>query len=181
MQRCARTRRKRAHLRCLTKIQIRVNKNQENAFFGDFWIDTKKVILFTFSKQAKNYESSKTEYSNSTPFINRLTPLNFFLGSWNFFKGLKGEVPPKNFDFFLLLSYGNRLTWIYSLKQWIFHSKFNEEDARRRFCPPPLNRVKVTFSKLIQFLKMFIDLCKIAITLPQTNASKLFKDYSKNY
>ena len=42
------------------------------------------------------YESSKTEYSDSTSLINRLTPL-FFLGVWNFFKGLKGGLPPNFF------------------------------------------------------------------------------------
>ena len=57
MQRCARTRRKRAHLQCLTKIQIRVNKNQENAFFGDFWIDIKKSYFINFFKTGKNIMS----------------------------------------------------------------------------------------------------------------------------
>ena len=36
-----------------TTIKIQVNKNQENAFFGHFWIDTKKVTLSTFVNQAK--------------------------------------------------------------------------------------------------------------------------------
>ena len=31
---------------------------------------------------------------------------------------------------------------------WLFLSKFNEEDARRRFCPPPLNRVKAAYFKI---------------------------------
>ena len=42
-----------AHSRCLKKIQKLVNKNQENAFFGHFWKDSKKGILFTFVNQAK--------------------------------------------------------------------------------------------------------------------------------
>ena len=47
-------------------------KNQERVFSAIFELTQKKIILFTF------YESSKTEYSDSTSFINRLTPLIFF-------------------------------------------------------------------------------------------------------
>ena len=65
----------------------------------------KKIFYSLFQSRQKYYESSKTEYSDSTSFINRLTPLKFFLWSWNF----------ENFDFFLLLSHDNRLTWVYSL------------------------------------------------------------------
>jgi len=68
-----------------------------------------------FQTRPKYYEFSKTEYSDSTSFINRCTPLIFFLGVWSFFEGLNGGFPPKNLTFFLLLSHDNRLTWIYSL------------------------------------------------------------------
>ena len=57
MQRCARTRQKYVHLRCLTKIQIQVNKNQENAFFGHFWIDTKKSYFIHFCQSGQNIMS----------------------------------------------------------------------------------------------------------------------------
>jgi len=60
----------------------------------------KKLFYSLFQSRQKYYESSKTEYSDSTSFINRLTPLNFFLGSWNFFEGLKGGFPKKISTFF---------------------------------------------------------------------------------
>ena len=60
----------------------------------------KKLFYSLFQNRQKYYESSKTEYSDSTSFINRLTPLNFFLGSWNFFEGLKGGFPQKISTFF---------------------------------------------------------------------------------
>ena len=41
----------------LTKIQKRVNKKQENAFFGDFLIDTKKSYFIHFFKPGQNIMS----------------------------------------------------------------------------------------------------------------------------
>ena len=38
----------------LTKIQKRVNKNQENAFFGHFLIDTKKSYFIQILKPGQN-------------------------------------------------------------------------------------------------------------------------------
>ena len=38
-------------------FKIRVNKNQENAFFGDIWIDTKKSCFIHFFKAGKNIMS----------------------------------------------------------------------------------------------------------------------------
>ena len=40
---------------------------------------------------------------------------SFFFRVSKFFWGAKRGVPPKNFNFFLLLSHDNRLTWIYSI------------------------------------------------------------------
>ena len=68
---------------CLTKIQRQVIKNQEN-----------------FQTMPKYHESSKTEYSDSISFINRLTPLIFFGGFWNFLEGLKGGFTQKKSPFF---------------------------------------------------------------------------------
>ena len=39
------------------EIAPRVNKNEENAFFGDFWIDTKKSCFIHFFKAGKNIMS----------------------------------------------------------------------------------------------------------------------------
>ena len=59
----------------------------------------KKLFYSLFPIRPKYYESSKTEYSDSTSFINRLTPLLFW-GGLTFFRGAKRGVPPKNFKFF---------------------------------------------------------------------------------
>ena len=48
---------KRVNLRCLTKIQIRVNKNEENAVFGHCWIDTKKSYFIHFCQSGQNIMS----------------------------------------------------------------------------------------------------------------------------
>ena len=60
----------------------------------------KKLFYSLLLIRPKYYESSKTEYSDSTSFINRLTPLILFLGFWNFFEGLKGGFPQKMSTFF---------------------------------------------------------------------------------
>ena len=69
----------------------------------------KKLFYSLLLIRQKYYGSSKTEYSDSTSFINRLTPLIFFLGYWNFFEGLKGGFPPKKNFTFLLQSFVNVL------------------------------------------------------------------------
>ena len=98
----------------------------------------KKLFYSLFSIRPKYYESSKTEYSDSISCINRLTPLIFSLGFWNFFRGAKRGVPQKNFVFFFLLSHDNRPTWIYSP----FTASYG--DCSFQNCvPPPLNRVKL--------------------------------------
>ena len=133
----------------LTKIQKRLKKKQERVLFGHFWIDTKKrVILFKFSNQAKILWVFKNGIFRFHLLYQLIDTLNFFLGFCNFFEGLKGGSP-KKFWHFLLLSHDNRLTWIYSLIRWLFLSKFNEEDARRRFWPhPPWIGLKKLFSAL---------------------------------
>ena len=82
------------------------------------------------------------------------TPPFFFRVSKNF-RGAKRGVPPKNFAFFFASVARQKtklkLQPIYSLIRWLFLSKFNEEGAHRRFCPPPLNRVKIV---LDSFLRM---------------------------
>ena len=131
----------------LTKIQIRVNKNQENAFFGHFWIDTKKSYFINFFKP-KYHESSKTEYSDSTSFINRLTPLIFFFRVLKFFRGAKRGVPPKNFAFCLLLSHENRLTWNFSLLTASYDDYSCQNLTKKMpegiFAPPWIGLTKLT-------------------------------------
>ena len=53
-----------------------------------------------YSLLSKYYESSETEYLDSTSFLNRWTPLISILGVWNFFEGLKGGFPKKISTFF---------------------------------------------------------------------------------
>ena len=53
--------------RTLIKIQIRVNKNQENAFFGHFWIDTKKSYFIHFFKTGQNIMSLLKQNIQITP------------------------------------------------------------------------------------------------------------------
>ena len=61
----------------------------------------KKLFYSLLLIRQKYYESSKTEYSDSTSFINRLTPLIFFRVS-KFFRGAKRGVPPKNFAMMII-------------------------------------------------------------------------------
>ena len=68
----------------------------------------KKLFYSLFQSRQKYYESSKTEYLDSTSFINRLTPLNFS-GLWNFFKGLQGGFPQQISTFVLLQFFVNIL------------------------------------------------------------------------
>ena len=82
----------------LTKFQKQVKKNQERAFFGNFWIKPKKLFHSNFQTMPKFYESSKTKYSDSTFFINRLTPL--FFRVLEIFRGVKWGFPPKISIFF---------------------------------------------------------------------------------
>ena len=69
--------------------------------FGLFWI--KKSFYSLFQPRPKYYESFKMEYSDSTSFINRLTPLIFFR-VFTFFRGAKMWVPPKNFKKWVIQS-----------------------------------------------------------------------------
>ena len=69
----------------------------------------KKVILFTFSNQAKILWVLKNGIFRFHLLYRPIDPPNFFLG---FFRRAKRGVPPKFFDFYLLLSHD---TWIYSL------------------------------------------------------------------
>ena len=84
----------------------------------------KKLFYSLLLIRQKYYESSKTEYSDSTSFINRLTTLIFWV--LKFFRGAK------NFAFFLLLFQDNRITWNYSLSvqnaaaEWLFQTEKSE-------------------------------------------------------
>ena len=62
----------------LQRFRSESTKIKKMRFSAISELTPKKVILFTFANQAKFYEFSKTEYSDSTSFINRLTPLIFF-------------------------------------------------------------------------------------------------------
>ena len=53
-----------------------------------------------FQTRPKYYESSKMDYSDSTSYINWLTPLIFLFRVLKFFQGAKMGFPPKYFNFF---------------------------------------------------------------------------------
>merc|ERR1711954_427719 len=74
-------------------------KSRKCVFRQFFNRHQKKLFYSLLLIRPKYYESSKTEYSDSTSFIIRLTPLIFW-GGLKFFQGAKRGVPPKNFAFF---------------------------------------------------------------------------------
>ena len=121
----------------------------------------KKLFYSLLLIRQKYYESSKTEYSDSTSFINRLTPLIFFLGFQNFFEGLKGGFPQKISPFFLPLSHDNRLNWNYSL----FTASYNDYSCQNLtkkmpegvFAPPPWIGLTATSLNYSQFSQMFSE------------------------
>ena len=76
MQRCAPTRQKHADLRCLTKLLIQVNKNQENAFF----------YFIHFCQSGQNIMSLLIQPIDTPIFFKVLT----------FFGGDKRGVSPQN-------------------------------------------------------------------------------------
>ena len=85
-------------------------KSRKGVFRPFFNRNQKKLFYSNFQTRPKYYESSQTECSDSTSFINRLTPL--FFRVLKFFQGLKGGFPPKIFNFFFLLkSFVNILDW----------------------------------------------------------------------
>ena len=119
------------------KIQIRVNKNQENTFFGLFCIYTKKVILFKFSKVMSLL---KRNIQIPFPLSTDWHP-SFFFRVEKFFKGLKGGFPQKISPFFLLLCHDNRLTWNYRLCTASYDDYSCQNLTKKKpegvFAPPP--------------------------------------------
>ena len=95
------------------------------------------MLFYLFlSIRPKYYESFKMEYS-------------IFFGVSKNFWGAKRGGTPKNFDFLLLLSQDNRLTWIYSLftASYDDYSFQNLTKKMPAGVLPPLNRVKTYISR----------------------------------
>ena len=84
------------------KNQKQVKKIKKGRFQP--FLNRHKTKLFYSNVQTrpKCYESFKTEYSDSTSFINRLTPLIYFFRGSKFFWGAKRGVPLKFLPFFCL-------------------------------------------------------------------------------
>ena len=81
-------------------------KNQEWAFFGHFWTDTKIFILFKFSNHSKILW---VFYNGRFRFylIYQLIDTTYsFLGVWNIFKGPKWSFTQKKIIFLLQSSAG---------------------------------------------------------------------------
>ena len=79
--------------------ETRQQKSRKCVFRPFLNRNQKKLFYSFFQTRPKYYESSKTEYSDSSSFINQYTPLIFF-GFQKFFEGLKGGFLQKISTFF---------------------------------------------------------------------------------
>ena len=85
------------------KIQKQVKKKSRKGFFWPFLIRHQKKLCYSlFQTRPKYYESFKTEYSDSTSFINRLTPLIFFFRGPLTEKTLQGPFMVQTDKFFYI-------------------------------------------------------------------------------
>ena len=90
----------------LKKIKKQVNKNQENAFYGHFWIDTKKSYFIHFFKPGKNILSLlKQNIQIPSPLSTDWYPLGPLIE-----KALQGPFMVQTDQFFLHKSLDNRQT-----------------------------------------------------------------------
>ena len=105
----------------------------------------KKLFYSLFQTRPKYYESSKTEYSDSTSFINRLTPLIFFFRGPLIEKALQGPFMVQTDQFFYI---GLQTTDKLKFTAWFeVNLTFGSREIRLLkpggpFGPPCLIRVK---------------------------------------
>ena len=159
-------RRKQAHLRYLIKIQIWVNKNRENAFFGQFWIHTKKSYFIYIFKPGQNIMSPQKRIIRILPPLSTdWHPLFFFKGL-KFFLGAKMGVPPK------ILIFLYTLDWVYRPLKLSFIAAFLQNLMKKWstgvFAPPPhaLNRVNPKWPR-------GLEICQtLGYWIPQTTFAK---------
>ena len=101
-------------------------------FLAIFESTQKKLFYSLFQTRPKYYESSKTQYSDSTSFINRLTPLIYFFRGPLTEKTLHGPFMVQTDNFFYIGLYKRVCRVTYEVAKFhkcliYFHVKFESD------------------------------------------------------